>query len=142
MSGTHRSDKPAVPPGGPWTRHGHAIAGVTVDGSARPPVARCGGPVLCAQCALDAEQIRSAAAHDADVCSHGRPDHIALIHQLRDARADCARYLWLVPLALLVLVGCRQSDNERLDRKVVKGVECIVVRDGMGRAKAIDCDWG
>lgn len=40
--------------GGPWTRHGHPIPGVTVAGHARPTaVARCGGPALCTQCALD-----------------------------------------------------------------------------------------
>lgn len=41
---------------GPWTSHGHAIPGVTVVGDrpGRPPVARCGGPRLCAQCALEA----------------------------------------------------------------------------------------
>lgn len=54
----------AVAPGGPWTRHGHAVAGVTVEGSGRPPVARCGGPGLCAKCALDAERIRSDAARN------------------------------------------------------------------------------
>ena len=44
-------------------------------------------------------------------------------------------------LALTILVGCRQSDSERLDRKQVEGQDCIIVRDGMGRAGAIDCDW-
>ncbi len=48
--------------GGPWTRHGHEVAGVTVVGAGRPPVARCGGPTLCAQCALDAERLRADAA--------------------------------------------------------------------------------
>lgn len=47
--------------GGPWTRHGHAIPGVTVAGSDSPArVARCGGPSICTQCAIDAatEQAR------------------------------------------------------------------------------------
>lgn len=45
--------------GGPWTRHGHAVPGVTVIGEKRPPVARCGGPALCQKCAVDAERIRA-----------------------------------------------------------------------------------
>jgi hypothetical protein len=46
-----------VEAGGPWTRHGHEVAGVTVAGAGRPPVARCGGPTLCSQCALDAVRL-------------------------------------------------------------------------------------
>lgn len=41
---------------GPWTSHGHVIPGVTkvdADGK-RPPIARCGGPRLCPQCAREA----------------------------------------------------------------------------------------
>ena len=45
--------------GGPWTTHGHEIAGVTVAGSGRPPVARCGGPGLCRKCSLEAVQMRN-----------------------------------------------------------------------------------
>lgn len=47
------------PQGGPWTRHGHYIPGVTVEPAAdvaRPPVARCGGPAICPQCSQDAAQ--------------------------------------------------------------------------------------
>lgn len=47
--------------GGPWTRHGHPVNGITVfpeDPSLRPPVARCGGPGLCTLYAHDAELIR------------------------------------------------------------------------------------
>ena len=55
--------------------------------------------------------------------------------------AESPGRLWLVPLTLLVLVRCRQTDAERLNRKVVEGVYCIVVRDGIGKAQAIDCDW-
>lgn len=44
--------------GGPWTRHGHVIDGVTVAGSGRPPVVRCGGPRLCQVCQLDADDER------------------------------------------------------------------------------------
>lgn len=47
--------------GGPWTRHGHAVSGVTIEGIRRPPVARCGGPAICAICARDAERIRERA---------------------------------------------------------------------------------
>ncbi|MDB5597928.1 MAG: hypothetical protein JWM36_4889 [Hyphomicrobiales bacterium] len=49
------SEKTAV--GGPWTRHGHLIPGVTVAGSGRPPVARCGGRRMCHACALDAARV-------------------------------------------------------------------------------------
>ncbi len=49
--------------GGPWTSHGHAIEGVTVDGAGRPDlVARCGGPGICAQCSQEAERFRSEVA--------------------------------------------------------------------------------
>ena len=41
------------PQGGPWTRHGHPVDGVTVHGAGRPPVARCGGPGMCRECARD-----------------------------------------------------------------------------------------
>lgn len=44
--------------GGPWTRHGHDIPGVTIAGNGRPKMARCGGPKLCATCAEDAEAAR------------------------------------------------------------------------------------
>lgn len=47
--------------GGPWTRHGHPVGGITVyptDPRDRPPVARCGGEGLCTRCATDAERIR------------------------------------------------------------------------------------
>lgn len=44
--------------GGPYTRHGHPIEGITVVGINRPPVARCGGPGMCQPCAQDAERIR------------------------------------------------------------------------------------
>lgn len=47
---------PAPEPTG-WTRHGHAIEGVPQVGS--PPFrARCGGPVVCVACALDASRAR------------------------------------------------------------------------------------
>lgn len=48
------------PAGGPWTRHGHSVPGITVVGSGRPPVARCGGVALCGQCREDAAAIREA----------------------------------------------------------------------------------
>lgn len=47
--------------GGPWTRHGHPVDGVTVFGAGRPPVARCGGPSICSDCAADAELLRAEA---------------------------------------------------------------------------------
>lgn len=55
-----------TPPGGPWTRHGHAVAGVTVAGP-KPPdlkVARCGGPGLCHPCSMDAAQMQARGAAD------------------------------------------------------------------------------
>jgi hypothetical protein len=47
-----------IPAGGPWTRHGHEIPGLTVAGSGRPPVARCGGVAVCSTCRRDAERLR------------------------------------------------------------------------------------
>ena len=48
--------------------------------------------------------------------------------------------------AALVLVslsacGVRNTDAERLERVVVDGEECVVVRDGFGRVIAVDCNW-
>lgn len=48
--------------GGPWTRHGHDIDGVTVAGPGRPPVARCGGPGLCRECSRDVVRLQAESA--------------------------------------------------------------------------------
>lgn len=37
-----------------YTRHGHQIKGTTAGEGIRPPIARCGGPGLCSECAIDA----------------------------------------------------------------------------------------
>lgn len=38
-----------------WTKHGHQIEGTeALPKEGRPSVARCGGPKICAACALDA----------------------------------------------------------------------------------------
>lgn len=37
-----------------YTRHGHPIVGLPQDPRRQPPVARCGGPSLCAGCTQDA----------------------------------------------------------------------------------------
>lgn len=50
--------KHAADQGGPWTRHGHPVPGITVIGAGQPPVARCGGLILCQVCAADAARIR------------------------------------------------------------------------------------
>ena len=55
--------EPERPVGGPWTRHGHPVDGITRHGSGRPPVARCGGPNVCAACASDAARMRAANTH-------------------------------------------------------------------------------
>lgn len=40
-----------------FTRHGHQVANTPVDPQdSRRPVARCGGPSFCPQCAVDSEQ--------------------------------------------------------------------------------------
>ena len=47
--------------GGPWTRHGHPIPGVTVypvSVEHMPKTARCGGVAWCADCRSDAEAAR------------------------------------------------------------------------------------
>lgn len=57
--------------GGPWTRHGHPIPGITIDGTGRPPIARCGGPAMCQGCGLDSHRARrdqDTARSDADRC--------------------------------------------------------------------------
>ena len=44
-----------------WTRHGHEIPGVLYDPKEpRPPRARCGGSLICPQCALDVAKHRQA----------------------------------------------------------------------------------
>jgi hypothetical protein len=50
------------PLGGPWTSHGHDVAGVTVAGAGRPPRARCGGPGLCIPCSQEATRLTAANA--------------------------------------------------------------------------------
>lgn len=64
--------------GGPWTRHGHEIPGVTVAGADRPPIARCGGPGLCRKCAEDVTQAAHPIAIDHQLIEHirtgGAPD--------------------------------------------------------------------
>lgn len=64
----------AQPAGGPWTGHGHAIEGITVEGSGRPPVARCGGPAICSKCAVDAERIRREASPELTAPAEQGPD--------------------------------------------------------------------
>lgn len=53
-----RQRQPFRPAGGPWTRHGHPVDGVTVAGAGAPRVARCGGPALCRQCREDAGRLQ------------------------------------------------------------------------------------
>ena len=44
-----------------WTKHGHEIPGVLYDPKeTRPPRARCGGSLICPQCALDVAKHRQA----------------------------------------------------------------------------------
>jgi len=53
---------PDTDAGGPWTRHGHPVPGVTVapaNPADRPPVHRCGGVRICDTCRDDAERIRA-----------------------------------------------------------------------------------
>lgn len=45
-------------------------------------------------------------------------------------------------LAVLMLAGCGQSDDDRSDLIDVDGVPCVAVRDGLGRIRFVDCDWG
>lgn len=41
----------------------------------------------------------------------------------------------------VILSACGQSDDDRLDRRDIEGVDCIVVEDGFGRPIRTDCDW-
>lgn len=46
-----------------WTSHGHEIPGVLYDPKEpRPPRARCGGSLICPQCALDVAKHRQDAS--------------------------------------------------------------------------------
>lgn len=47
-----------------WTTHGHPIPGAARSEDMRPPIARCGGPRLCMQCAREARPSR--VPHDQD----------------------------------------------------------------------------
>ncbi len=47
--------------GGPWTSHGHPVAGLTVYGEGRPRLMRCGGPRRCKVCAAEAAALRQEA---------------------------------------------------------------------------------
>ena len=59
LPGIENKEQPQEPQGGPWTRHGHPIPGVTVHGAGQPPVARCGGPGLCTMCSVDAQRLQN-----------------------------------------------------------------------------------
>lgn len=45
----------------------------------------------------------------------------------------------VIGIAMTKLI--KNGDN-RLDRIDVEGVDCVVTRDGLGRPKYTDCDWG
>lgn len=47
----------------------------------------------------------------------------------------------LVFLLLLGLGACNQTDSTRLDTVEHDGKECVVVRSGMGKIIAVDCNW-
>lgn len=52
------SNQAEVTQGGPWTKHGHDIPGVTVEGAGRPTNrARCGGPGICVECSVEAARL-------------------------------------------------------------------------------------
>jgi hypothetical protein len=97
-----------IPRGGPWTRHGHPVPGVTLAGSGRPPVARCGGPGMCSTCARDAEEIRTAARRADQATSSVRegpplPEwfrYDVLLH------GRCGRTLAVHPLPHAPEIGC------------------------------------
>lgn len=61
---TDRTPEPVR--GGPWTSHGHPIAGLTIHGPGRPSVARCGGPRMCNKCATEQARLMEAARIDDD----------------------------------------------------------------------------
>lgn len=66
-----------------YTRHGHHIDGTVLDKSAdKPPVARCGGPALCANCALDVQgwKLKHTDWHE-DICAFNE----GTLFKVRDA---------------------------------------------------------
>lgn len=38
-------------------------------------------------------------------------------------------------------LGLAGACGDRLERKDVEGVDCVVVKNGAGRAQFVDCDW-
>jgi hypothetical protein len=96
-----------IPRGGPWTRHGHAVPGVTVASSGRPPAARCGGVSLCSACRRDAEDLREAARRADDATATVRRPPLpewfrfdVLLHNL------CGRTLAEHPLPHAPALSC------------------------------------
>lgn len=51
------------------------------------------------------------------------------------------RRLAVLVLVALSCVGCSQSDDRRTDRIDIDGVDCVVVRNGLGRIQRTDCNW-
>jgi hypothetical protein len=49
------------------------------------------------------------------------------------------RLLWGLVMAMII-VGCT-SDEDRIDRINVEGVDCIVTRNSLGKITFADCDW-
>lgn len=47
----------------------------------------------------------------------------------------------IVLVVAMAVTLARRDDKPRLSREAVEGVECIVVRNGLGRPRAVDCNW-
>jgi len=74
-----------------WTRHGHQIDDTEVD-EKRPSVARCGGPSICANCALDVAASKAKSEWREDITCHNDYTIIRVHEALYKAgltRAEC-----------------------------------------------------
>lgn len=64
-----------------WTRHGHQITGTPVEIPRPETVARCGGPRMCRECAIDSAQangVSNTDGIDLQLEEGFRPEHPAL----------------------------------------------------------------
>ena len=48
---------------------------------------------------------------------------------------------WCVAAACAVLAVASSACGDRLERRQVDGVDCVVVSNGVGRAQHVDCNW-
>lgn len=76
-----------------WTRHGHQIEGTeALPRDEKPPTARCGGPKICANCALDVARAKAAKDWHEDISCYNEFTLIKVHEALYKAgltKAEC-----------------------------------------------------